>query len=219
MVVRFRGWRANTPGQRSRRRAARSRGGSDYAPAGSVACLRRAIVGKDVRRWVPRRSGHTQLPARRGRGSAPPFDVCATTHRSPERDRRLQEWFGPSGFTLAPKLVDDRRGGTELARLRRRPRSRERLVQGLPFVLRQVVPLIVDDQVKLGALWQPCRLVEVQSPVLDTRTQRSHATTVRRREANRQAGSRTIRNCAGSARRVATRSALSDRTRACLRAA
>jgi hypothetical protein len=30
-------------------------------------------------------------PARRGTDWAPPFDACATTHRSPERDRQLQE--------------------------------------------------------------------------------------------------------------------------------
>ena len=67
-------------------------------------------------------------------------------------------------------------------------------MQGLTFVLRQIVPLIVDDQVKLSALGQPCWLVEVQPPVLDTCTQRSHVTTVWRQEAHRQAGSRALQN-------------------------
>ena len=125
---------------------------------------------------------------------------CATTHRSPERDRRLQEWFGRSGSPLAPKLADDRGGGTTFACLRGRPRSRERLVQGLTFVLRQIVPLIVDDQVKLRALGQPCWLVEAQPPVLDTCTQRSHVITVRRQEAYRQAGSRAVQNNAAGPR-------------------
>jgi hypothetical protein len=39
--------------------------------------------------------------------------------------------------------------------LRGRPRSRERLVQGLTFVLCQIVPLIIDDQVELCAFGQP----------------------------------------------------------------
>ena len=56
-------------------------------------------------------------------------------------------------------------------------------MQRLTFVLRQVVPLIVDDEVKLGALGQLRWLVEAQSPVLDTCTQRSHVTTVWRQEA------------------------------------
>ena len=67
-------------------------------------------------------------------------------------------------------------------------------MQGLTFVLRQIVPLIVDDQVKLSALGQPCWLVEVQPPVPDTCTQRSHVTTVWRQEADRQAGSRAVQN-------------------------
>ena len=65
-------------------------------------------------------------------------------------------------------------------------------MQGLTFVLRQIVPFIVDDQVKLSALGQACWLIEAQPPVLDTRTQRSHVVTVWRQQAYRQAGSRTV---------------------------
>jgi hypothetical protein len=91
-------------------------------------------------------------------------------------------------FTPAPKLVDDRSRGTNLAFLRRRPRSRERVVQGLTFVLRQIVPLVVDDKVELSAVGQLRWLVEAQPPILDTCTQRSHVTNVWRRQAYRQAG-------------------------------
>jgi hypothetical protein len=45
-------------------------------------------------------------------------------------------------------------------------------------VLRQIVPLVVDDQIKLSAIGQRRWLVEAQPPVLDTGTQRSHVTTV-----------------------------------------
>jgi hypothetical protein len=45
-------------------------------------------------------------------------------------------------------------GRPELARLHGRPRSRTRLVQGLTFLLRQVVPFVVDHQIELGALGQ-----------------------------------------------------------------
>jgi len=193
-VARFRGWRARQPERPARRRAARSRRGNDCAPRGPVACLRRAIFDRDVQRWAPKRSAQTQLAARREIGSVRPFDSCATIHRFPEHDRRLQAWFGRSGSPLAPKLADDRGGRTELARLRGRPRCRERLVQGLPFVLRQIIPLIVDDQVQLSALGQPCWLVEAQPPVLDPCSQRSHDITVRRQEAYRQPGVRGRRN-------------------------
>lgn len=199
-MVRFRGWRARPPERLARRRAARSRRGNDCAPRVSVACLRRATFDRDVRRWVPTRSAQKRRPARRGIGWALPFDVCATTHQSPERDRQLQEWFGRSDSPLAPKLADDRGGRTELAFLRGRPRSRERLVQGLTFVLRQIVPLVVDDQVKLSALGQPRWLVEAQPPILNTCTQRSHVTTVRRRESYRQAVVGQSRTAQGSIR-------------------
>ncbi len=115
-----------------------------------------------------------------------------------QRDRRLRQWSGRSGLLLAPKLVDDRSGGTNLAFLRGRPRFRERLVQGLTFVLRQIVPLIIDHQVKLSALGQPRWLVEAQPPVLDTCTQRSHVTTVWRQQAYRQAGTRAVQNSRGT---------------------
>ena len=65
-------------------------------------------------------------------------------------------------------------------------------MEGLPFVLRHIIPLIVDDQLKLSALGQPGGLVEAQSPILDTRTQRSHVITVWRQEAYRQAGSQAV---------------------------
>lgn len=133
---------------------------------------------RDVRRWVPTRSAKKPRPARRGRGSSLPFDGHATTHRSPERDRRPREWSGRSGLLLTPTLVDDRSSGTNLAFLRGRPRSRERLVQGLTFVLRQIIPLVVDDQIKLSAIGQRRWLVEAQPPVLHTGTQRSRVTTV-----------------------------------------
>jgi len=123
-----------------------------------------------------------QRPVRREIGSAPLFDACATTRRSLERDLQLQEWFGRPGSPLASKLADYRGGWTEFACFGRRPRSRERLVQGLTFVLRQIVPLVVDDQVKLSAIRQRRWLVEAQPPVLDTCTRR-HVTTVRRQQA------------------------------------
>ena len=104
-----------------------------------------------------------------------------------------REWSGRSGLLLTPKLVDDRSGRTNLAFLRGRPRSRERFVQGLTFVLRQIVPLVVDDQVKLSAIGQRRWLVEAQPPVLDTCTQRSHVTTLWRQQAYRQAGNRAAR--------------------------
>jgi len=69
-------------------------------------------------------------------------------------------------------------------------------VKGLTFLLRQIVPLIVDDELKLGALGQARWLVEAQPPVLDACTQRSHVTTVWRREAYRQAGNRAVQNSA-----------------------
>ena len=60
-------------------------------------------------------------------------------------------------------------------------------MQGLTFQLRQIVPLIVDDQVELSALGQSCWLIEVQPPVLDPCTQRSHVITVWRQAGYRQA--------------------------------
>lgn len=73
-------------------------------------------------------------------------------------------------------------------------------MQGLTFVLRQVVPLVVDDQVKLSALGQPRWLVEAQPPILNTCTQRSHVTTVRRRESYPQAAVGQSRTAQGSIR-------------------
>jgi hypothetical protein len=67
-------------------------------------------------------------------------------------------------------------------------------VQGLTFVLCQIVPLIVDDQVELSAFGQPSWLIEVQPPVPDTCTQRSHVTTVWRKARYRQAGGRADQN-------------------------
>jgi hypothetical protein len=61
-------------------------------------------------------------------------------------------------------------------------------VQGLTFVVGQIIGVIVDDQLQLGAFWQPSRFVEVQASVLHTRAQRRHVTTVRPPTAGQQAG-------------------------------
>ena len=52
-------------------------------------------------------------------------------------------------------------------------------MQGLTLLVGQIVTVIVDDQLQLGALRQFGRFVEVQSPVLHTRAQRGHVITVR----------------------------------------
>src|SRR4051812_40385317 len=89
-----------------------------------------------------------------------------------------------SGYDTVRPTSATRRS-TQFACLRGRPRSRERLVQGLTFVLRQLVAPIIDDQIKLSTLRQPRWLVEVQPPVLDTCTQRRHVITVRRHHVSR----------------------------------
>ena len=61
-------------------------------------------------------------------------------------------------------------------------------MQGVTFLVRQVITVIVDDQLQLGAFWQPSRFVEVQPSVLDTCTQRRHVITVRPPTSGRQAG-------------------------------
>ena len=61
-------------------------------------------------------------------------------------------------------------------------------MQGVTFLVGQVITVIVDDQLQLGAFWQPSRFVEVQPSVLDTRTQRRHVITVRPPTSGRQAG-------------------------------
>ncbi len=52
-------------------------------------------------------------------------------------------------------------------------------MQGVTLPVGQIVAVIVDDQLQLGALRQLGRFVEMQSPVLHTRAQRGHGTTVR----------------------------------------
>jgi len=52
-------------------------------------------------------------------------------------------------------------------------------VQCVTLLVGQIVTVIVDDQLQLGALRQLGRFVEVQSPVLHTRAQRGHVITVR----------------------------------------
>lgn len=52
-------------------------------------------------------------------------------------------------------------------------------MQCVTLLVGQIVTVIVDDQLQLGALRQLGRFVEVQSPVLHTRAQRRHAITVR----------------------------------------
>ena len=52
-------------------------------------------------------------------------------------------------------------------------------MQCVTLLVGQIVTFIVDDQFQLGALRQLGRLVEMQSPVLHTRTQRGHVITVR----------------------------------------
>jgi hypothetical protein len=195
-VVRSRGWRATLPERPARHRAVCSRRGSGFATKGLVACPRRAIFGRDVDvgRRGDQRDRIFQLVEKQARR-------CRSMLASPLIDRPNVIVGFRSGsdvqvHPLRAKLVDNRGRRTELAPLRGRPRSRERLVQGLTFVLGEIVPFVVDHQVKFGALGQLRWLVEAQPPILDTCTQRRHVTTVWCRTAYRQADnepSRTAR--------------------------
>jgi len=62
----------------------------------------------------------------------------------------------------------------QVTRLSRCPRLRERFVQGLTLVIRQIIAFVVDDQVQLSAVWQRSRLIEVQPPILYTCAQWRH---------------------------------------------
>lgn len=88
-----------------------------------------------------------------------------------------------SGATVdsppSTQLIDQRGRRARPARLRGRPGCQQRLVQCLTLLVGQIVTVIVDDQLQLGALRQLGRFVEVQSPVLHTRAQWGHVITVR----------------------------------------
>ena len=80
---------------------------------------------------------------------------------SPGPDCPRLEWSERPDSPLAPELVDEGGTGTQLDCLRGRPGSQERFVQGLTLLVRQIIALVVDDQVKLGSVWQRSRLIEV----------------------------------------------------------
>lgn len=81
------------------------------------------------------------------------FDIVATSRQSPGPDSPPLEWSESPDSPLAPQLVDEGGSGTQSACLRGRPGLQERFVQGLTLVLRQIITLVVDDQVKLGPVW------------------------------------------------------------------
>ena len=93
-------------------------------------------------------------PARR-------FDIVATSRQSPGPDCPRLEWSERPDSPLAPELVDEGGSGTQLACLRGRPGHQERFVQRLTLLVRQIIALVIDDQVKLGPVGQRSRLIEV----------------------------------------------------------
>lgn len=79
----------------------------------------------------------------------------------------------------AATLIDQRGRRPRPLCLRGRPGCQQRHVQGVTLMVGQIVTVIVDEQLQLGAVRRLGRLVEVQSPVLHALAQRGHVTTVR----------------------------------------
>ena len=84
-----------------------------------------------------------------------------------------------AGSPAAAQLVENRRCWLQLARFRGLPGFSQSFVQRAALVVREIVTLIVGDEVDNRSFGQARRLVEDEPPLFDSRSEWGHVATVR----------------------------------------
>jgi hypothetical protein len=137
------------------------------------------IVDTGGRCVVRGRWCRTLSQVRRRKGSARLDDFCATSCRFRGSARPLRAWFVPAGSPPPAQFIENSRCWQETTRLGGFPGCRKRFVQGSPLLVGEVITFVVGNQIDNRPLRQCRRLVENQSSLLNTCSERAHTATVR----------------------------------------
>jgi len=105
--------------------------------------------------------------------------LCATSRRFLGFVYLIRVWFEPAGSPTLTQLFQNCRGRSYVSGLSRLPGRGQRVVQSAALITRQVVTVIVSNEVDDRAFRQRGRLVKYESPLFNAGSQWAHTVNVR----------------------------------------